>query len=344
MTPPPPPPAYAPPLLHFLVIEFSYTCGTHQCTFWCKTDVACHLTAHITAERPRIRYIPDQKRGAQFTLSSMTCFVEIAQAEQLEPADTLEHTFLIPFPLYDHAYYWYLSGTILGVPCKSISQVFWHNCSRPPITATFHSDPGFGRTTCDVYLQTPYRLASWQYHHDLPTADLGIDQNYLVWHTHTYWTGPYFAYIQRNKMTFSLLSIPTGSRILAASLHLYTVVVTADATWKPQLAICTAHIPPANNWQPQDYGLLGTTPLSDPIPFSSLPPHDWTSIPFNSAGLAHLIPGQIAAIGFREYKYDMLNVPPPYHYPGTMAVQVFSAEQTFPDWRPYLQITYQEPP
>jgi len=133
-----PPPAYAPPALHFLVIQFAYACTSGGCTFSCQTDVPCHLTAHITAERPRIRYIPADKRGAQFTLSSMTCFVQIAQADQAEPGDTTDHTFFIPMPLESHTYYWYLTGTILSLPCKSISQIFWHSCRyEPPWTLLF---------------------------------------------------------------------------------------------------------------------------------------------------------------------------------------------------------------
>jgi len=141
-----PPPALAPPSLHFLILNFSYTCGVHQCTFWCRTDAPCHLYLHLAAERPIIRRIPYIKRGADFELSSVTCFVEIDTIEQTDPGDTLEHTFIIPFPEYNHTYYWYLTGTQGGVPCKSISQIFNHSCPEPlyppPVLACYNNYDG----------------------------------------------------------------------------------------------------------------------------------------------------------------------------------------------------------
>lgn len=150
---------YTPAALRFIVIDFTYTCGDHQCTFWCKTDVACHLYAHVTEQRPIIRRIPYQKRGAQFVLSSVTCFVEIDAIEQEEEGDTLEHTFIIPFPVNDHTYYWYLTGTISGEPCLSISQIFWHSC--PAII-----EP----TVRCCATEAPYWYASWYNCYDHSSA------------------------------------------------------------------------------------------------------------------------------------------------------------------------------
>ncbi len=145
---------YSPPALHFLVIDLAYSCGTHLCTFTCTTDVPCHLFAHVSAEKPIIRRIPYQKRGANFELSSVTCFVEVDTVEQDEAGDTTSHTFPIPFPIYDHTYYWYLTGTQGGIACKSISQIFSHACSEPLgpfILCTNSSTPpwaGFNNNLC----------------------------------------------------------------------------------------------------------------------------------------------------------------------------------------------------
>jgi len=126
-----PPPVYAPPALKFLITSFAVSCALNTCIFTCTTDVACHLTAHVTPQRPIVRRVPYSKRGADLTLSSVTCFVEVDDVEQAEAGDTYTHTFNIPFPLYDHTYYWYLTGTISSQPCTSISQIFWHSCSAP---------------------------------------------------------------------------------------------------------------------------------------------------------------------------------------------------------------------
>jgi len=126
------PPAASPPALHFLVTLFAYACGYLACTFTCTTDTAVKLTAHVSAERPAIRRIPYVKRGADFVLSSVTCFVETQTIVQTQAGDSLTHTFVIPFPIVNHTYYWYLTGTQGGVPCQSISQIFWYSCDVPP--------------------------------------------------------------------------------------------------------------------------------------------------------------------------------------------------------------------
>lgn len=130
------PPTLSPPALHFVVIDFTITCGTMQLIFQCTTDVACHLTLHMADIDPIVRKIPYQKRGANFNLSSVTCFVEIHTIDQDESGDTTTHTFTVPLTAYDQLHYWYLTGTQGGVPMKSISQIFKASCSKPLLVTT----------------------------------------------------------------------------------------------------------------------------------------------------------------------------------------------------------------
>jgi len=150
---------YSPPALHFLIVAFNYSCGVFNCEFTCTTDVPSHLFAHVSPEKPIIRRIPYQKRGANFELSSVTCFVETQTIEQDEAGDTLDHTFQIPFPLYDHVYYWYFTASQGGVACKSISQIFKRACSAPvgPIPRC-----------CNI--AAPYSMAGMSNCYDMATA------------------------------------------------------------------------------------------------------------------------------------------------------------------------------
>lgn len=146
-----PPSALSPPALHFMIIDFITICGVDEFTFWCKTDTPCHLTLHLSLEEPIIRRIPYQKRGADFDLSSVTCFVEIASYDQTEPGDTTSHTFTVPLAAYCQQHYWYLSGTQGGSPCKSISQIFHVHCEQLAVQTCCHSTPSTGQLQQNVY-------------------------------------------------------------------------------------------------------------------------------------------------------------------------------------------------
>lgn len=130
------PSGYTPPPLHFMIIEFSSLCGWGQFTFYCKTDTPCHLWLHLSRLEPIVRRVPYIKRGVDFELSSVTCFVEIKAYEQQESADSIHHHFIISPIDYDVMYYWYLTGTQGGAPCKSISQIFSHQCAEQILPAT----------------------------------------------------------------------------------------------------------------------------------------------------------------------------------------------------------------
>jgi len=145
------PPILSPPALHFLIIDFTITCGTNQLIFVATTDVACHLTLHLSHEEPIIRRIPYQKRGADFELSSVTCFVEVDTIDQDEAGDSNTHTFTVPLVAYGLMHYWYLTGTQGGTPMISISQIFTAHCEKPLIETCCHSTPSSGHLQQNVY-------------------------------------------------------------------------------------------------------------------------------------------------------------------------------------------------
>ena len=184
---------YGPPALKFLVTSFAYSCDTDVIFFVCTTDVACTLTAHVTPSRPILRRIPYTKRGADFVLSSVTCFVETAAVAQAEVTDSTTHTFTIPAPLCDNTYYWYLTGTIAGQPCTSLSPIFWPSfpCPAPPYPYCQAQDPPYNyHDTYRCYFlsscfqpATSYNITSCDitFQNDLDPSKICTDGQFELW-------------------------------------------------------------------------------------------------------------------------------------------------------------------
>lgn len=286
------PPVYSPPALKFLITSFAYSCGTNLCTFTCTTDVACHLTAHVTAQRPIIRRIPYQKRGAEFVLSSVTCFVPIATPDQAQAGDTFAHTFTIPFPLSDHTYYWYLTGTIGGVPCTSISQIFWHACPAVPITTEFPNYAGGrlygGGSNWDIL----HDKASSSYRqYGTPSVDASKHGGY---------------HICRGFASFDTTALGGVS------------IISAKVMWKlgihqgnfyVHVVEGVQNIPIVNT----DYGahLDKVTSFGVGGPCGPWINGTWNDIPLNWLGLLHINQFGITKFCFKHH-LDLLDIPPTY--------------------------------
>lgn len=336
----------AAPTDHFLVLSFTYTCGISQVTFVCVTDVPCNMTAHITDQRPAIRRVPTTKRGADFTLSSLTCFVGIKTVTQSEAGDTLTHTFVIPLSAYDVTFYWYLTATYGGKPSQSMSQIFWHSCPKPtypPATAKFYSYPAGPPTTVDgdVYrynVSEPYLTIrngngtnAW-----VNTGAWNVNINYA--------SAPgNWSMLSRVKATFDLTPIPLHSIILSASFKAFCWTKTTYAMTQCSYALFQAPAPPYNAVPITDYQAFGTNQLSTAIPYAWLANQSWTTWPILAAKLSLIQPGQLVSIGLREATYDAPALPPTWGLYKTAQVQWLSANNpTYPTLRPYLEITYQQ--
>jgi hypothetical protein len=340
------PPTYSPPALHFLIIAFDYSCALHVCTFTCTTDVPCHLTAHISDQRPVIRRIPYQKRGADMEASSVTCFVETKTIDQDEAGDTTHHTFQIPMPIYDHLYYWYFTGTQGALPTKSISQIFWHSCPKPTgalVTTKFYSDPASGHTTVDGTAFRYVANQTWPQIHDGPgTHRLTTGTVAYVALTSDSTSGRWYQ-LMRAKFTFDLTSIPVGSTIQAAAFHFYCQSKLDALAIGPSYALFTAPAPPYNNVRAADYPSFGTTPISDTIPYYNIVVSAWNHLTIDPLYYPLLIPGALVALGMRDNHYDAPNFPPPWKKSRTSRMGWWTSDGPYPALKPYLEITYQEP-
>jgi len=89
-----------------------------------RTDIPCHLWARNTAVPPVKHLRPVLRRGLQMHCDPDYCFVAYTDVEQLEPADTLIHSFVI-IPWFAGITYWfYLHGQVAGQDSPSTSPEF----------------------------------------------------------------------------------------------------------------------------------------------------------------------------------------------------------------------------
>lgn len=340
------PPTLSPPALHFLIVDFTITCGTNQLIFVAYTDTSCHLTLHMADVDPIIRKIPYQKRGANFTLSSVTCFVEIDTIDQDEAGDTTTHTFTIPLTAYDRWHYWYLTGTQGGAPMKSISQIFkalCHSPITPPQTVTIYSAPSAGGVSCDCQIDRHGPSQTWPSIHD------GVQS--LCWCSYLqlpcgYTTGgtwPKFTALYRIKITHDLIIVPVGSTILAVKYHFRLHTKQNTCGGAPSLCCYEITTPTKTGCGPADYQNCGTTPISNQIPWLDLTPGAWHQFDILPAYYSLFVPGLKSAFSIREATWDGPNLGPPWVNFCHNLFQIHSVDVVGAGSDPYLEITYQPP-
>lgn len=110
------------------------------------TDIPCHLYCRLTSKLPWIHKKPSLRRGVQFAEDVRFCFTVFKDNEQLEPGDTLTHTWLKPDWPYcttKHCYFW---GYVGGLVSQSSSPIFTYHNTAPliiwePWTRLFAPEP-----------------------------------------------------------------------------------------------------------------------------------------------------------------------------------------------------------
>lgn len=107
--------------------QVSFTDGAGAVTISVTTDVASHLWARTTLAEPRIHRQPILRRGIAFSSDVRFCFTQFEDNEQLEPADTLTHTFVKAWWLPCVTAWLYFWGSIAGETCVSTSPIFSHH-------------------------------------------------------------------------------------------------------------------------------------------------------------------------------------------------------------------------
>jgi len=135
--------------LYWFIKDYSITYSGPGFSLWVKTDTPCHLFRRSTMHSPLKHSIPSWQRGIALSGDIRFCFTVYFDFEQVEPGDTLEHTWA-EYPLNPcHTYWFYFIGTINGLVSPSESPIFFAHRDLPswlpfisePWTCVFISPP-----------------------------------------------------------------------------------------------------------------------------------------------------------------------------------------------------------
>lgn len=121
----------------FAVLTIAYTHLLSNVVIRITTNNPCHLFCYYTDIKPDIHKNSRTLRGLKVPWGAYFCFVAWNTIEQIEPGDTLIHTFSIPDWSYCQTLYFCFKGTVASIDSPSISPIFQHH--HPGLTSTSFS-------------------------------------------------------------------------------------------------------------------------------------------------------------------------------------------------------------
>lgn len=132
---PPPAPPPPPVISNWCIIKIEYYPTPGSVTIVVTTNTLCHLFMRWTIAEPQQHKIPRLRRGLFIFDDKRFCFVAYHENEQLEPGDTLVHTFIKGnWPVCQTRWFYFI-GTRAGEQQPSTSPIFkYHNAAVPPPT------------------------------------------------------------------------------------------------------------------------------------------------------------------------------------------------------------------
>ena len=156
------------------------------------TDVPCHCWLRLSTNPPDTHKVAAMKRGIQIMDDYYYCFTAYEDNEQIEPGDTLTHTWLKPDWPYCVTKYFYLWGTIAGEVCPSTSPTFsYHN--QALAAKTFYA------TATEDFAYAPNTPGDWL------TARGQADGRWVDYEMHGGWSVQY-PLATRNYISFFTIS------------------------------------------------------------------------------------------------------------------------------------------
>ncbi len=152
---------------NFAVLSIQYRHFTNAVLIRIVSNTLCHLTCYITHESPLRHKTSRIERGIALPWGAYFCFVAWEGIEQLEPGDTLLHTFIIPSWSLDQTKFFSFRGTVASVLSPSVSPIFDHEHPGQDIIL----NPGFNSWSAPLGDAPDH----WEYppapHHNLLYAD-----------------------------------------------------------------------------------------------------------------------------------------------------------------------------
>lgn len=155
---------------NFAVLDISYTLIDDTVRIIVTTNNPCHLTIYYTDKEPVRHRTSRNQRGLTLPWGAYYCFVSWLSFEQLEPGDTLVHTFEIPGWLMGQIKWFAFRGTVAGQISPSVSPVFKYQRTLGSAVIPANGSEGF----CIV---AP-RVATWELAHGA-TSGIVTTTNYV---------------------------------------------------------------------------------------------------------------------------------------------------------------------
>jgi len=114
----------APPTLNWATMDMAFCSTITGLKVTTITDIECHLWLRFSLVEPRRHPMQKMTRGLLVPGEIRFCFVAYTGIEQVEPADSLTHTFFIPDIPIGTQVYFYTYGTVAGYDSPSHSPIF----------------------------------------------------------------------------------------------------------------------------------------------------------------------------------------------------------------------------
>ena len=115
---------------NFAVLDINYLHFSTHILIRNTSNNPCHLTCYYTDKKPRRHKTSRNERGLTLPWGAYFCFVAWQTVEQLEPGDTLTHTFAVPDWSYCQTKWFAFRGTVASVLSPSVSALFKHHHLR----------------------------------------------------------------------------------------------------------------------------------------------------------------------------------------------------------------------
>lgn len=340
--PPLPKPDPPPPIDNIAVLDITQTPLADGIKVTIPTSVPCHLWCYVSKIEPRKWITSRVTRGLSVPWHVHYSFIHWYKKEQLEPGDTLYHTFDVTPWAVCQTLWLTFRGEVDNIQSPSVGPIFKkHRVAPPlePVTAYFYPDPDPEVSSVDGMTRRRAVRVTW----DNLVTGVG---------THA-WDGPLNLEVTmraldgvdpwwdltRTNIVFDTSTIPAGATIQSATLDLYCKAKHDGLGALSSLAL--THFVPGSHTAivPADYQTILNDLLSDIIPYADFVIESWTTFTLNAAGLAKVTPAGWTNLAVRAHPYDILNIAPPWVNRQFSQFQFRSADTDLAK-RPKLTVTY----
>ena len=129
-------------MYNWALLSIAYMHFATSITITVTTNLPVHLTMYWTSVEPVRHRHSIIRRGLNIPWGAYFCFVAWNTIEQVEPGDTLTHTFIVPDWEFCQTRYFTFIGTVGGNDSPSIGPLFTHHHSGEPPLLTEEQTTG----------------------------------------------------------------------------------------------------------------------------------------------------------------------------------------------------------